>query len=660
MLGLERAFDGVSRVKLFSQLHHLNIRSSVIQLLTHWHIDTQYHFQHGQDMIALPTGAGLRQGCKAAPGLWNFLMVLYLHRVSNHLPIAWLRHHLNMYADDYQVGGMFYSYADLEFLLQAFGILLDTLREFSLKLNAKKSAALLAVAGTSHRHQRARFVVAKSDCEQLRIPLPTGEEILIPIQNQVKYLGTVMTYKDCQAATLKHRMSLARIAQRRLGRWLRGKRAFKIRYRFQLWKSTVMPVLTYGLFSTGLSTHGIMCLQKEMYKMLRQVTGDHAFRTGHNNQHALAQHGIPTPLQQLRAAAKQLLQSITQRMSALQDDDITLQLPWGHLTELVDTLDKTQELSPQPVEPTVLCAEPSAPEIFQCCLCDFFATDVASFRRHCTMIHGQRVPKRHFAQASLFTTNGLPECQFCSQSFSSWRSFQTHIERGCKVLYSGPCAVEPYTELGTQAYMTGTALAAGELAVRGSNMLPESELGNLRRAPFGPALCQILETRDWDRLEALPEACHYLAKRCILCGLHYNRVQELNAHFRAMHGQYWEGVPQRAVYMSNTWATERPCPFCGALFKSHLCPVWVQVTVLFLFGAAAPTEALQAEASDPGLRCEICLERFENLATLTEHMQNEHALQGMAFNVARECGWQPSLHTLWHFVRQYDQPSFSY
>ena len=379
-----------------------------------------------------------------------------------------------------------------------------------------------------------------------------------------------------------------------------------------------------------------MCLQKEMYKMLRQVTCDHAFRTGRTNHSALAQHGIPTPLQQLRAAAKQLLQSTTQRMTTLQEDDIALQLPWGHLSELVAKLEHTQELSPPPVEPTELRAGPNAGEIYQCCLCDFLATDVASFRRHCTLIHGQRVPKRHFATASHFTTNGLPECTFCGQSFSTWRSFQTHIERGCQVLYSGPCAVEPYTALGAKAYMTGTALAAGELAVRSPNMLPESELGNLRRAPFGPALCQILETRDWNRLETLPEACHYMAKRCILCGLHYNRVQELNAHFRTMHGQYWEGVPQRAVYMSNTWATERPCPFCGALFKSHLCPVWVQVTVLLLFGAAAPPDESQPEANNPGLRCEVCLESFETLASLTEHLQSEHALQGMAFNVARD------------------------
>ncbi|CAL1153111.1 unnamed protein product [Cladocopium goreaui] len=478
MLDLERAFDSASREKLFSQLHKLHIRPAVIQLLTHWHINTQYHFQHGCDTVALPTGAGLRQGCKAAPGLWSFLLILYLQQVTQQIPIAWLRHHLNIYADDYQVGGIFYSVDDLRLLLKAFGILLQTLHDFSLRINPKKSAALLTIAGTSHRHQRAQFVTTKNKSEQLRIPLPNGDEIQIPAQ----------------------------------------------------------PT----------------------------VACDHAFRTGHSNQQALSLAGLPTPLQLLRAAAKQLLRSITQRMSLLHADDLALQLPWSHLEDLVNTLDSTQDLCPRLVEPAVSRVAPS-------------------------------------------------------------------------VLYTGPCAIEPTTVQGVQAYMTGTALAAGEFAVRHSTMIPETELSNLRGTPFGLALCQILEQWDWDRLAELPEACQYLAKRCILCGLHYNRVQELNAHYRTMHGQYWEGVPQRAVYMSNTWATERPCPFCGALFKSHLCPVWVQVAVLLLYGVGVPHDTPDnVEAPSPNLRCEVCLDQFEDLASLTEHLRNAHALQGMTFNVARD------------------------
>jgi hypothetical protein len=128
-----------------------------------------------------------------------------------------------------------------------------------------------------------------------------------------------------------------------------------------------------------------------------------------------------------------------------------------------------------------------------------------------------------------------------------------------------------------------------------------------------------------------------MATRCILCGLQFNRVQDLNAHFRQMHGPYWEGVPQRATLMSNTWATERPCQFCGALFKAHLCPVWVQVTVLFLFGAGPSTDAEASNEDTPRpFRCEICLESFADVAILTDHMRSAHHLQGLSFNLARD------------------------
>ena len=185
--------------------------------------------------------------------------------------------------------------------------------------------------------------------------------------------------------------------------------------------------------------------------------------------------------------------------------------------------------------------------------------------------------------------------------------------------------------------MASTLRAAGEIAVRGPVMLPEAELSNLRNASFGPALCDIVDKRDWHKLADETAACQYMATRCILCGLQFNRVQDLNAHFRQMHGPYWEGVPQRATLMSNTWATERPCQFCGALFKAHLCPVWVQVTVLFLFGVGPSTDAEASNEDTPRpFRCEICLESFADVAILTDHMRSAHHLQGLSFNLARD------------------------
>eukprot|EP00435_Cladocopium_sp_Y103_P007847 s2152_g2.t1 len=635
MLDLERAFDGVARYELFSQLHTLGVHEDVANLLTHWHDSTQYHIQHGQDTIDLDTGGGLRQGCKAAPGLWNSLLLLFLRRAAAVLPISWLRSHLNIYADDFHVGGVYYSLVDLQLLLKAFGILLDTFTAFKLKINPRKSTALLTIAGTSCRGVRQQIVQTKDGVENLCIPAVTGNDILIPIQQQANYLGTIMTYKDCSMATVHHRVALARIAQRRLGRWLGGKHVFRVAQRYQLWKSCVFPVLCHGLFAIGLSDIAIHKLQKVMLVMLRQVICDHSFHTGHTHQQALTLHRIPTPLQQLRAAASQLLTSVTQRLADLPSDDITLQISWQHLQSLIHQLDTAQDLGALLVEPPSVRQVPEL--LHRCVHCGFLTSDVAVFRRHCTIQHGYRVDRTQFALTSSFTQQGLPTCKFCSKTFATWRTFQIHIDRGCEALFPGHCAADS-SVTSTGVYLTGTMLAAHALAVRGQTQLTDSDLQHLRQLPFGSRLCQIVEQRAWHQLEREVEACAYLRQSCALCGHRFSRVQELNAHYRQHHGQFWDGVPNRAVILTNTWASESPCGYCGALFRTHLCPIWVQVTVLLLHGADS---AMRADSHDdeevtPRFRCEVCLDMFSTPTELAAHLRECHQLQGISFHVGRD------------------------
>ena len=71
-LDMERALDSVNRGKLFQQLRNFYVSDSVSQLLAAWHEHTCYFVQHEQTDCPIQTGRGVRQGCKAAPGLWNF------------------------------------------------------------------------------------------------------------------------------------------------------------------------------------------------------------------------------------------------------------------------------------------------------------------------------------------------------------------------------------------------------------------------------------------------------------------------------------------------------------------------------------------------------------------------------------------------------------
>ena len=141
-IGNNRAFDSVDRTKLFSRLHLLSLDGSLIQLLQSWHIDTAYIISHAGAHEAVPVQKGLRQGCKAAPFLWNCMMVIFLHELQLHVPPCWIHQCLSIYADDCHAGGTFRTQDEFHSLLKSFGILIHVLKEFDLHVNPQKSEML--------------------------------------------------------------------------------------------------------------------------------------------------------------------------------------------------------------------------------------------------------------------------------------------------------------------------------------------------------------------------------------------------------------------------------------------------------------------------------------------------------------------------------------
>ena len=76
-LDIERAFDMVSRESLFTKLGELGINPQIVLLLSLWHQDTKYHLNSNGEDHPIPVGRGVRQGCRAAPLLWNGYMWLF-------------------------------------------------------------------------------------------------------------------------------------------------------------------------------------------------------------------------------------------------------------------------------------------------------------------------------------------------------------------------------------------------------------------------------------------------------------------------------------------------------------------------------------------------------------------------------------------------------
>lgn len=270
-LDLRRAFDMVDRRKLFAKLHCLNIQTSVIQLLSTWHESCFYLVQHGEVDQPVPVGRGVRQGRKAAPGLWTFFTILFLHELLVHVPLTWIQAHLTLYADDFHVAASFTSLAEFDFFHQTLGILFSTLTLMDMQLNPGKSVAILELRGSLSGAVKRRLVQQHASGAVLKIEVPGQADVYIPIQRSTKYLGVIISYSNFEDASLTHRLQLMKVGFKRLQKWLTGHHSLTVAQRFSIWRTCTYPIFSYGVFATGMTQQGILKAQTQMVIMLRQI-----------------------------------------------------------------------------------------------------------------------------------------------------------------------------------------------------------------------------------------------------------------------------------------------------------------------------------------------------------------------------------------------------
>ena len=638
-LDIERAFDMVCRPQLFSKLVTLGIPESVAHLLTQWHQDTCYHlFSQGIDE-GISVGRGLRQGCKAAPLLWNSYLLLFLQALSDRVDRQWIQRCINFYADDGQLGDVFHSAFDFHVLLSNLYITLEVLQEFGMTINSSKCTALVAMTGTSHRQLRQSIIAFREGKEWLKLAFDDKPIIWIPVAKKVKYLGTVMSYHDFENHTTLHRIQLSKIAFQRLSRWLKSRRGLSQDQRIKLWTTCVYPVLTYSICTVGITPLGLQKLQQTMYSMLRQIIGNHAYITGQSHQTALNSQGVDLPLTRLGQTAERQLLSATQRLMHVDFQDIVHTLDWGHLHELIEFLHAQQLTGPAvPVSSDPACALQPVP-VLTCRMCGFCTTNVAVFRQHCTQVHGHRMNRVHFASHVEHMINGLPHCKHGHKTFTTWRAFHTHIQRGCQVLQAGPpeCWQNAAAQLQVDPPKAAEMFAPKtEGPVRGQTMLSDDDLCNLRSQEWGDRILTIVANKAWHHMKREQQACEYLAQRCCLCDQFLGRMQDLNQHIKVMHPQFWPHTSAKGKQLTNQYGEDTPCPFCHALFRNtHQCTVWTQLALLLVHGAGQVTD--NAEVAKTILTCDICGTLHETPEALHAHLAQDHRLASTSFNPARDC-----------------------
>ena len=634
-LDLRCAFDCVDRSRLFSRLSQLDISQSLIQLLTTWHEHSVYYVQHAYTDCSIPVGRGVRQGCKAAPGLWNCFVVLMLHDLLQHVPLQWVQQHITIYADDIHVSSKFVSLAEFQYCRKVVGILFSILESLQMHINSDKSVVILELRGSRSHALKQQIIRRDRDGEKLVFYKLDNNMVSIPIHKTAKYLGVVISYGNFEDLSLKHRLALMQTGFRRMQKWLLGKHSLSVNQRYQLWHTCIYPILSYGICATGLTAAGIKLATTQMTIMLRKLMHDHSYLTRRTNHHVFALHKLSTPAQLLHGTAAGLWRTLYDRGAALTEHDLARQIDWTHLPPLVNLLERLQATETlEQTWPSLGEACYNVP-FFQCSQCDFCTDTASHFRRHCTQAHGHTMYRTRHVNISDYTTGGLPTCRFCQQSFTTWRMFTAHVQRGCQELLPGPTqCTEPLgrvsASLGSLEIMQPNLADA---AARGLRLITADELHHLRQQAFGDRLLHIVQERLWERVPLDPEICQYLSSHCVICAHRFTRCQELHQHFRLQHAELWEYAPQKSIQLTNLFSAESPCACCGALFKTHSCPTWSQIAVLLVNGAGRDEQVQDPEVRQ---RCEICLECFLTTADSVRHLQDKHGLQGLSYNESRD------------------------
>ena len=637
---IDNALDAVNRIKLFGELHHLGLAPDLIAILTAWHCSTSYHILHMGEDHSVMVGRGLRQGCRAAPYLWNCFITLCLHRMASRINSQFIREHITIFADDMHIAAIYYSSAELETLNCAFGIFLDTLREFDLAVNPNKTFIILAMSGTACRKAWTDLIHRDSNGVWAKIRMPDASTQSFPVVKSTKYLGAVVSYGLLEDQTLRYRIKMAKLSFHRLKQWLCTHTGLPVTERFKLWQSCVLPVIEYGLLATGITDKGLSLFQTTVFTMLRTVLHDHPFRTRTHIQ-ALARLHIDPPLALLHRAAIRQCRTVESREHMVDSTDVIHMVNWQPLQDLVRRLEHW--ITPGPSADQLLhCVQAPKTILLRCAKCDFATHDAALFRRHCTQRHGKWMVKSNAMLVSDFAQDGMPQCKYCHQTFTTWRSLQTHAQRGCQALQPGPaeclrpdirCAIPRPKPSFVPADMT----ALPDRAVRGHRMLTDEDLQVIRAKPWGSALLTLVTNRDFRRLSAEREACQFLTDYCGLCGLYVGRVQSMHLHMRTQHSEFWQHVPNKCTQLCNQYSQEPPCNCCGSnLFRSHhMCPVWAQVALLLIHGGGL--EGRTPEDTDAQLlTCDLCHEVFASTEALTGHLHQEHGLIATSWNQSRD------------------------
>lgn len=274
---LKAAFDSLDRSALWLLLQGIGIPNKYINLLKELYSNTTCRVRaEGSVSNSFSTTSGVRQGCVAAPNLFNVAVDYWLNNALSRVPQTGVSYHSRFtdlcYADDVVI---FAEFTDV--ISEALTALHEEATPLGLSINW-----------------------AKTKIQSLTDSMPMPQPLRIITHEPVEavqsfiYLGAKITSSSNSDQEITRRIQISRSSFGRLYPiWCNRK--IRLTTKLRLFNSVVLPVLLYGSETWTLLASNIRTLDAFHRKCLRCILGIRWFDRI-RNEDVYAKAGDPTPL----------------------------------------------------------------------------------------------------------------------------------------------------------------------------------------------------------------------------------------------------------------------------------------------------------------------------------------------------------------------------
>ena len=331
----------------------------------------------------------------------------------------WVLRVLTLYADDFLLQCEGQNEHDLWDHLHFVGILFELLEQAGLTMNLSKTVALFQLQGRKMRKIQSRVLVKSDNQWHLPIPRSHGRATRVKLVEDVKYLGIKLSYLHYARLTVEHRLAAGKQANRRLHRWLYGKKGLDLSQRRRLWESVVRTTLLYGIWATGTTPAGLKHLIMQMVTMQRMIYKNHSYRTKDSHEAFFHDRQLEPPHLFLHRCCLRLLRVHQDKRERLPQDDILHGMELHGPRKLLALLALHGTGGPGQSD----IATP-----FECSTCGICFCSTQALLAHEGKEHGIKHGRIQVFRVARDATEGTPVCRHCSHSFPTWTALRNHVE----------------------------------------------------------------------------------------------------------------------------------------------------------------------------------------------------------------------------------------